>query len=74
MNTPFSDYSHPSYYYRLFHEGRNQFAVLAEACMVKKQEVSEDGWKRNKPLLDSFFFGTSAGDPAQSVDPLDGVW
>lgn len=80
------DYSHPSYYFRLFHEGRPKGAEWAvehtcfqikalEDWAEKRLVVSTvDVWDEAKRLVDDLFRGTPAGEPASSVDPLADIW
>lgn len=89
MNTPFSDYSKPAYYYRLFHEGRPKprvFDFMLDYNMPRYviQVLAGTGDVMLTPpvkpvicdeiLADDLFLGTPAGKPATTVDPLDGVW
>lgn len=73
MNTPFSDYSKPAYFYRLFHEGRPKplfFDLMLDCTMP--------WWLKGCCYVASrnefFQHRTPAGKPATTVDPLDGVW
>jgi hypothetical protein len=82
MNTLFSDYSKPAYYYRLFHEGRPKpqvFDFMLDYNMPRYviQELAGTGVTMllpPQPLVEDLFLGTPAGKPATTVDPLDGVW
>ena len=60
------DYSHPSYYFRLLHEGRPKPKVF--------EFHIDDQMPVFSFLKDDLFRGTPAGEPASSVDPLADVW
>lgn len=88
MNTPFSDYSKPAYFYRLFHEGRPWEGAMSTEIskMVRRwnQNIESGRWKMGLSNTSTKVFPSTdfLGDmphvlpqtPAQSVDPLDGVW
>lgn len=82
MNTPFSDYSKPAYFYRLFHEGRPWQGRVSDEIskMVKRwnQNTESGRWKTGLGNMATDFLGDMPHvlpqPPAQSVDPLDGVW
>lgn len=67
------DYSHPSYYFRLFHKGCPRGAEWA-AEHTKTQRKGLEDWSDEKHTIDDLFRDTPAGEPASSVDPLADVW
>lgn len=82
----YSDYSKPAYYYRLFHEGRSASAMMEAHLfnnLTRWNEIIISGQSNMEKQPTNVFPTTDflgsmpyvlPEPPAQSVDPLDGVW
>jgi hypothetical protein len=64
MKPNHTDYRRPGYFYRLFHEGRPEEAVLAD--YNKRQG------KRTQSFLEKI--REQRAVMQSTVDPLDGIW